>query len=335
MTYTINESLTAKNFTPGQFVGQIFGTPRRIESITIHHWGAFGQTGPGVLDWFCNPASSVTTSAHFVVWDGNIYCIVSPTDAAWAAGNAYGNATSIHIECHPEATDGDYAAVAWLVSWLRANYGADLPLFPHNHWTETSCPGIWDLGRIDSLARGVQPQSSTTTPIGDFLMALSDADQQLLLTQIKYISSPAFKHDIFAGASDVERAARQAFYDELVHHDFAWMGFNGQPQPAGGRTTTNIATDLGYADSRSAGEIGLLKAILADGGTTRDYVHSVLAAALSQILAGQGKAEVDPAVVQAAIAAAFATVPPPTVDNAAIATAVNDEADARERARLA
>ena len=154
MPLFIDESQTAKNSTPNASVAGVFGTSRRIESITIHHWGAFGQTHDGVLDWFCNPRSSCQTSAHFVVSAGRINCIVSPWDASWAAGNAYGNATSIHIECHPEATDEDYAAVAWLVAWLRGNYGADLPLRPHNYWTLTACPGQWDLDRVDALARG-------------------------------------------------------------------------------------------------------------------------------------------------------------------------------------
>lgn len=148
---TIDESHTAKGYTPAAQVPAVFGEPRTIQSITIHYWGATGQTHDGVVDFFCNGPGQ--TSAHFVASDGRVSCIVSPPDAAWHAGNAHGNATSIGIECHPEATDGDYQTVADLVAWLRTQYG-DLPLFPHNHWTSTSCPGPWDLNRIDQLARG-------------------------------------------------------------------------------------------------------------------------------------------------------------------------------------
>lgn len=152
MTYTIDESLSDSEFTAAGDVPATFGgTPRRIESITIHHWGVFGQTHDGVVNFFMN--QSFTTSAHFVVSDGRIHCLVSPANAAWAAGNAYGNATSIHIECRPEATDGDYATVAWLVSFLRENYGANLPLIPHRNWTSTTCPGKWDLAKVDRLAK--------------------------------------------------------------------------------------------------------------------------------------------------------------------------------------
>lgn len=150
MTYWIDESLNDTEFTPSGSVAGVFGTPRRYESITVHHWGSFGQTHDGVVDFFVNRNGA--TSAHFVASDNRIHCLVSPQDAAWAAGNAYGNATSIHIEARPEGTDGDYRTVAWLISFLREHYG-DLPLRPHNSWSATACPGKWDLARLDREAR--------------------------------------------------------------------------------------------------------------------------------------------------------------------------------------
>jgi hypothetical protein len=212
MGYTIDESRTAVHFTPNAQVPQVFGGPRDIQSITIHHWGALGQHGPDILDWFCNPNTTAQTSAHFVVWDGNVYCIVSPPDAAWHAGNGEGNRTSIGIECHPEATDGDYATVAWLVSWLRGQYG-DLPLHPHNFWTSTTCPGAWDLGRLDALARGtIQPASGgTVTPIPEDDM-LTDAQA----AQLAYIASPQFKIDMWTAASGPEADARAQFEAEIT-----------------------------------------------------------------------------------------------------------------------
>ncbi|MCZ9884632.1 LysM peptidoglycan-binding domain-containing protein [Arthrobacter sp. B2a2-09] len=161
--YYIDESLNDTEFTAAGDVAATFGgTPRRIESITIHHWGSFGQTHDGVVDFFVN--RNRNTSAHFVVSEGRIHCLVSPADAAWAAGNAYGNATSIHIECHPEATDGDYATVAWLVKFLRDNYGAGLPLKAHREWSATACPGIWDLARVDREARALGSAAPAPAP---------------------------------------------------------------------------------------------------------------------------------------------------------------------------
>lgn len=150
-TLAIDESLTAKGYTPAASVPAVYGQSRVIKSITIHHWGALGQTHDGVVNFFVNGPGA--TSAHFVASAGRIHCLVNPADAAWHAGNATGNATSIGIECRPEATDGDYKTVAELVRYLRSNYGTDLPLIPHRNWQSTACPGVWDLDRIDNLAR--------------------------------------------------------------------------------------------------------------------------------------------------------------------------------------
>lgn len=163
LSYTINESLSDSEWTAPINVPAVFGgTPRRIESITIHHWGSFGQTHDGVVDFFVN--RNPNTSAHFVVSDGRIHCLVSPVNAAWAAGNAYGNATSIHIEARPERTPGDVKTVAWLVHWLRKQYGANLPLKAHREWSPTACPGIWDLAEVDRQARALSAPVKPAAP---------------------------------------------------------------------------------------------------------------------------------------------------------------------------
>jgi hypothetical protein len=158
---TINEAQTAKGYTPAASVPQVFGRPRTIDGIVIHHWGVTGQTHDGVVNFFVNGPGQ--TSAHFVVSAGRIECLVSPLDAAWHSGNAVGNATTIGIECRPEATDEDYATVAELVAYLRSEYGP-LPLSPHRQWQSTACPGVWDLNRINQLAgsAAIAPQSTTT-----------------------------------------------------------------------------------------------------------------------------------------------------------------------------
>lgn len=159
---TINESLNAKGYTAAADVPAVYGRSRSIQSITIHHWGAFGQTHDGVVNFFVNGPGN--TSAHFVASAGRIHCLVSPLDAAWHAGNALGNATSIGIECRPEASDADYATVAELVKFLRDTYGANLPLIPHRDWQNTACPGQWNLSRIDSLARGAAAPAPAPAP---------------------------------------------------------------------------------------------------------------------------------------------------------------------------
>lgn len=145
------------NFTPATKVSSVFGRSRTVKSITIHHWGVLGQKFENVLNWFMNPQAK--TSAHYICESGKVACIVDPDDAAWHAGSAEGNATSIGIELRPEATEGDYATAAKLIKNIRSIYG-DIPLVPHNKWRSTACPGKWDLNKLDRLSRG---GSSTKT----------------------------------------------------------------------------------------------------------------------------------------------------------------------------
>lgn len=175
----IDESLTAKGFTPAASVPQVFGRPRTIDGIVIHWWGVTGQSHDGVVNFFVNGPGS--TSAHFVVSAGRIHCLVNPADAAWHSGNAVGNATTIGIECRPEATDGDYETVAELVRYLRGQYG-NLPLSPHRNWQSTACPGVWDLDRIDNLAGGIAAQGSTeSTEVEEDMANVSDSQLERLL----------------------------------------------------------------------------------------------------------------------------------------------------------
>lgn len=149
MSYTV-DTLASPNYTPAAKCPAVFGMPRKITGITIHHWGKTGQSHDGVAGYLARPGG--TSSAHLVASAGRVTRLVPDRDAAWHAGSARGNATTIGIECRPEATEADYATVAALVRDLRALHG-DLPLYPHHHWKNTACPGVWDLARIDRLAR--------------------------------------------------------------------------------------------------------------------------------------------------------------------------------------
>lgn len=168
----INESFTAKGYTPAS---QVPG--RNIEHIDIHHWGERGQTHDGVVAFFCTTGPGAT-SAHYVVSAGRIDCIVSDADVAWHSGVWSENLRSIGIECRPEATDADYETVAELVRVLRARYG-DLPLHGHREFFPTACPGVWDLARLDRLARSgtITPQSAPPEPTKEwFEMPIPKSD---------------------------------------------------------------------------------------------------------------------------------------------------------------
>src|SRR5690242_20289701 len=113
MTYTLQEQYTSKNQVPGSAADSVWHRgARKVSSITVHHWGLKGQQFDTVRDFLCT--NNTPTSAHYVVQDGLVACIVSPDDCAFHAGNAEGNSHSIGIECRPEATDGDYATIAEL-----------------------------------------------------------------------------------------------------------------------------------------------------------------------------------------------------------------------------
>ena len=161
MAYNYITDHDSPAFTPAAECRKVFGHDRIIESITIHWWGVDGQDFEGPMSWFTRP--DATTSAHYIVESGRVACIVDPDDAAWHAGNARGNATSIGLELRPEARDGDYATAAELIAKLRQTYG-DLPLIPHKEWKATACPGRWDLARLDRLARGTTAAPAANVP---------------------------------------------------------------------------------------------------------------------------------------------------------------------------
>lgn len=131
----------------------------KITGITVHWWGnPVGQKIEGIVDWLCQRRAG--TSAHYVVSDGVVYCIVDPDKRAWHAGNSRANHTQIGLELDPNASkrEGTMRTAAELIANLRKTYG-NLPLYPHRHWTSTQCPGNYDLGALDKLARGQKPSA--------------------------------------------------------------------------------------------------------------------------------------------------------------------------------
>lgn len=164
----IEESLTAKGFTPAAQVPQVYGGPRVVDGIVIHHWGVDGQTHDGVNNFFVNGPG--TTSAHYVCSGQGVHCLVSPWDAAWHAGNGEANRTKIGLELRPEASEEDYRMAAELIAHLRAQFQHPLPLTPHRQWQATACPGRWDLAKLDAMAHAISnpapaaPAAPVVTP---------------------------------------------------------------------------------------------------------------------------------------------------------------------------
>ena len=111
---------------------------KTIDYIVIHHWGNEGQSFSGVISWLCR--NDGDSSAHYVVQNGRVECIVNPNDTAWHAGNWNYNLKTIGIECRPEMTNGDFDTTARLIANLWKMYGKK-PIIGHRDIVPTACPG--------------------------------------------------------------------------------------------------------------------------------------------------------------------------------------------------
>ena len=147
MSYKYESQWDSPNFNKG------YNSRKRI---IIHWWDdpAKNPSYEGVIATLCNPARQA--SAHYIATGTGrrVACLVSPDDTAWHAGTYTGynpNSDSIGIECDPRCRDEDYDVVAELVADIRSAYG-NLPLARHSDFVATTCPGNWDLARIDRIA---------------------------------------------------------------------------------------------------------------------------------------------------------------------------------------
>lgn len=149
----------SQNFTPAQSVPAVYGQARNITGITVHWWGSYGQRFNDVANYLSRPGGN--TSAHFVVEAGRVACLIDPRNAAWHAGSATGNATTIGIECRPEMTPGDLETLAYLIAWLEDVYGP-MKIYGHRDWSSTACPGTyydklgWVIDRVNRIHAGAK-----------------------------------------------------------------------------------------------------------------------------------------------------------------------------------
>lgn len=148
------------NYTPAASVPAVFGRPRTTKRIALHHWDA-PEKNPQFVPT-CNHLSrrGGNTSAHFVVEAGRVACLVSPANAAWHAGSAEGNATSIGIECNPRMSEGDIAEVVALIEWLESVYG-EQEIWLHREFSPTQCPGRY-AGKRDEIVDRVNALKGTS-----------------------------------------------------------------------------------------------------------------------------------------------------------------------------
>jgi len=153
MSYTFITKYTSPNSTSAATTRANYGMDRVVEGATAHHWGnpANNPQFQNIVDYLCRAGGN--TSAHYVATGTNrqVACIVSPDDTAWHSGSAWGNARTIGIELDPRARDEDYDVAAELLADIRSAYG-DVPLYWHSYFVATSCPGSWNMDRLDKLS---------------------------------------------------------------------------------------------------------------------------------------------------------------------------------------
>ena len=118
-----------------------------VKEIIIHHWGNEGQKFYNVANYLCK--SSVRASAHYILQDGLVACIVDRSNCAWHAGNKSVNCSSIGIECRPECTTGDVNTLVQLIANLYHIYGI-IPIRGHKDVVATACPGKY-YSKIPSI----------------------------------------------------------------------------------------------------------------------------------------------------------------------------------------
>lgn len=130
-----------------------------VDAIVVHHWGVDGQNFYNVIAAL---SGSRQASAHYVLQDNLVACIIAPKLRAWhVAQNQYYkvmsytsdiNSHTIGIECRPEFTDGDRETLCQLIADLWVDYGV-VPVYGHEDFMPTACPGRYYVKLADIEAR--------------------------------------------------------------------------------------------------------------------------------------------------------------------------------------
>lgn len=144
----------------------IVGPVNRKDFIAIHWYG--DPLTAGDVHATARYLAGVThASVNYVAGDGHAYCLVNPTQVAYGQGDGadgYGNNHGISIECDPRMKPIDLETVAHVIAKIRSDFGVNFPLRPHNDFTSTQCPGVWE-GKLDWLSnRANQVIKGETAP---------------------------------------------------------------------------------------------------------------------------------------------------------------------------
>lgn len=160
------------------------GVDYQIKHATLHWWGKpSGQTFEGIRDYLIDNARQV--SAHYVVSGDRVARILPESRGAWGNGNRVANLEGIVIECDPNRVAETLPTLAALLADIFQRRG-DLPVYPHDHWTSTDCPGDYRpylpalvKAATDGTSIVVGPSAPSTSPVTlptgkELLMKLSN-----------------------------------------------------------------------------------------------------------------------------------------------------------------
>jgi hypothetical protein len=269
------------------------GTP--IVRLIQHHHAATSNAGLARL----TDPNAQASATYVIMSDGSILGQVPEEYRPWTSGSFEVDVNSVTIEVQNSGgqvngNDSDpsswpisaaaYNSIIALLADVAKRYGwggiAASNYRGHREFGSTACPGgyLWNLmgntrAAAQSLFSGGTITTQGTTNTEGFLMALSDEEQRQILAaanRIMYtVDQPLDKV--------LTTAHIPAIAGAVVHHDFAWFGFDGN-QPKDGRTTTTLALTAGYADSTTIGLHGaiaglkeLVSQLSVKQGVTIDY----------------------------------------------------------------
>ena len=130
------------------------GRPNGVIGVTIHWWGLpeWKQSFNQVADYLSTARGNASTSAHYVVSDTRVACLVSPTDRAWHA--LAGNEQTVGLELDPNGGAGTLENACQIIAMLEEYFGKSLNVYPHNYWVSTQCPGHY-ASKIDQIVNRV------------------------------------------------------------------------------------------------------------------------------------------------------------------------------------
>lgn len=139
MTYTMIEDYSSS------FVG-----PARTPAGWAIHWWDDPRNNPQfwpIVTLLLNRGNANSASVNFVGEAGLVACLVSPGFVAWGQGdgaNGWGNNNLVSVECNPRCSAEDRETIAELIADQNIQNGVPIVLYPHNKFTATQCPGVWE-----------------------------------------------------------------------------------------------------------------------------------------------------------------------------------------------